>query len=292
MTDILRSHYPTCPPEFGFFPYRVMRAGHIRTTGEYIIERQSVPGTEVIYCLRGTGWVRSRNQQFPVNAGEIAWLDTRHPHAHGPDRRDPWEVYWFRFDGESTEAMQRALGVARTPVFSPSGRFDVEPMFHRLFDEVDHLTMSSAATISSIVGQFIDVFFRIRADDLRSNAATMSISDRLARLHHTVLRTYNQNWDSERMAAELAISTAHMYRVFNSALGMSPNRWLRSIRIEQARRRLVESDDLIGEIAHQVGYRDQFQFSKDFRALTGASPSEFRKRERPKAPSPEAPPES
>lgn len=261
-------------------PYRVIRAGQIRTSPEYVISRDCVPGTEIIYAHSGKGWIKSQNQRFNVNAGEVAWLDTRHAHAHGPDCQQPWEVYWLRFDSESTEKTRKALGVGRLPVFSLSGRFDVESLYLRLFDELEHLSMSSAATISSIVGQLLEDLFRSRADELKTNAATMAISDRLARLHHTVLRSYNQHWDAARMAAELAISPAHMYRVFSAALGMSPNRWLRTIRVEQARRRLAESEDLIGEIAAQVGYRDQFQFSKDFRSLTGISPSQFRKRER------------
>ncbi len=279
-TDIRRSYFPACPPEFEFFPYRVMRAGHIVTAADYLIARDSVPGTELIYAIRGSGWIRSGNAEHPVPAGSVAWLDVRHPHAHWPDKNDPWEVYWCRMDGASIEKTSKALGVSRHPVFQGL-RATVEiELFEQLFEELEHLSMSSAATISAIVGQLIDQLFRRRRGELNITAQTMSISDRLARLHESVFRSYNQYWDARRMADELSVSTAHMYRIFNSALGMSPNRWLRSIRIEQARRRLVESNDQIGDIAFQVGYRDQFHFSKDFRALTGISPREFRMQER------------
>ena len=36
---------------------------------------------------------------------------------------------------------------------------------------------------------------------------------------------------------------------------------------------------MVKQIAEQVGYSDQFYFSRDFKRLTGVSPSEFRKRE-------------
>jgi AraC-like DNA-binding protein len=279
MTRIVRSYYPTCPPEFSFFPYRVLRAGHIVTAPDYLIDRSSVPGTELIFAARGHGWIRTEGREFHVSPGDIAWLTTRHDHAHWPDPDDPWEVYWLRFDSSLEEPLERALGAVENPVFRVPEPAEPAQMFIRLFDELEHLTLASAATISGILGLIIDALVRSRTDQLWANSSTNRFSDLLSRLHFKVLRSYNQRWNAQRMAQELAISTPHLYRVFSSALGMSPNRWLRSIRIQQARRRLVESNDSIGEIAGQVGYSDQFHFSKDFRALTGLPPREYRRRE-------------
>jgi len=36
----------------------------------------------------------------------------------------------------------------------------------------------------------------------------------------------------------------------------------------------------MAEIARQTGYYDQFYFSRDFKRMTGVSPSEYRQRER------------
>ena len=47
----------------------------------------------------------------------------------------------------------------------------------------------------------------------------------------------------------------------------------------QAKRRLVESDDAIKEVAQQVGYSDQFFFSKDFKKMTTLTPTQFRQTE-------------
>jgi AraC-like DNA-binding protein len=49
--------------------------------------------------------------------------------------------------------------------------------------------------------------------------------------------------------------------------------------VDYAKRRLTESRDAIEEVAIQVGYRDRFFFSRDFKKLTGYSPREFRRRE-------------
>jgi AraC-like DNA-binding protein len=43
---------------------------------------------------------------------------------------------------------------------------------------------------------------------------------------------------------------------------------------------LVESADSMKEIARQCGWGDPFHFSKDFKRLTGMTPTEYRRRER------------
>jgi AraC-like DNA-binding protein len=84
--------------------------------------------------------------------------------------------------------------------------------------------------------------------------------------------------------AELAnlsgMSESHFSRQFKAAIGTSPIDWLRRERINQAKRRLIESDDPVKEIARQVGYHDQFFFSKDFKKMTKLTPTQFREQEK------------
>jgi AraC-like DNA-binding protein len=75
------------------------------------------------------------------------------------------------------------------------------------------------------------------------------------------------------------MSPSHFNRVFRAALGASPIDWLRHYRIAQAKRRLLESADPIKDVARQVGYADQFYFSKDFKRFTAMTPTAFRETE-------------
>jgi AraC-like DNA-binding protein len=46
----------------------------------------------------------------------------------------------------------------------------------------------------------------------------------------------------------------------------------------RARQLLITSDHTVAEIAASVGYQDPFYFSRQFRAVNGVSPREFRAR--------------
>ena len=58
------------------------------------------------------------------------------------------------------------------------------------------------------------------------------------------------------------------------------DRYLINYRVETAARLLEETDLRIGHIARSVGYDDALLFSRQFKAKTGLSPSQARKRQK------------
>ena len=67
--------------------------------------------------------------------------------------------------------------------------------------------------------------------------------------------------------------------VLGLATGSTPLDWLRRERISEAKRRLSQSKEPIRVIAEELGYGDQFYFSRDFKKLVGLSPRHYRRQE-------------
>ncbi len=55
--------------------------------------------------------------------------------------------------------------------------------------------------------------------------------------------------------------------------------YLRRIRVNRARYLLKNTEQLVEEIAFDVGFSDPFHFSRVFRTITGKSPSAWRKQQ-------------
>ena len=58
---------------------------------------------------------------------------------------------------------------------------------------------------------------------------------------------------------------------------MNFSEYLMHVRLEQAKRLLEGSDIRIADVAAQVGYADQFYFSRLFKRATGITPSDYRR---------------
>ena len=80
-----------------------------------------------------------------------------------------------------------------------------------------------------------------------------------------------------RQLADVAImSPYHFLRTFREQTGVSPVRFLGALRVEAAKRLLIETDDGILDICYRIGYSSLGTFSSRFTQLVGLSPGRFR----------------
>ena len=98
-------------------------------------------------------------------------------------------------------------------------------------------------------------------------------------------RAYADALDIESLANSVHLSRAHFIREFKETFGETPHRYLQRRRIERAMRMLRETDEDVTGISIEVGFRSLGTFSRTFREVVGASPTEYREREQaaPKA---------
>jgi hypothetical protein len=66
-------------------------------------------------------------------------------------------------------------------------------------------------------------------------------------------------------------------RRFVAATGMAPIAYIQRVRIEEAKRRLEETDAPVDEIGWQVGYEEPAFFRRLFKRTTGVTPGAFRR---------------
>lgn len=103
---------------------------------------------------------------------------------------------------------------------------------------------------------------------------------RLLRARDLIDRSYADALDIEALAASAHLSRAHFIRSFRATFGETPHRYLQRRRLERAMAMLRESDRSVTEISLEVGFASLGTFSRTFREVLGASPSEYRDRTR------------
>lgn len=104
---------------------------------------------------------------------------------------------------------------------------------------------------------------------------------------------YVTDLGAEDVARKLGITGGHLSRLFKLKTGSTFNEYLARYRMKRAAELLRDPAVHIGEVADQVGYRDQRYFSSLFRRLVGVTPTQFREgRFVPDEPDAELPPTS
>lgn len=73
------------------------------------------------------------------------------------------------------------------------------------------------------------------------------------------------------------INSAYLGRIFQKATGINFKKYINNLRIQEAKRLLLQTDKLIYEIANDSGFAESSYFISKFTSEAGISPSDFRK---------------
>lgn len=80
----------------------------------------------------------------------------------------------------------------------------------------------------------------------------------------------------DQLAATAIMSKSHFLRTFGELTGVSPKRFLTALRIEAAKRQLLDGDRSIFDVCMDVGFSSLGTFTRRFTELVGLSPGRFR----------------
>ncbi len=102
---------------------------------------------------------------------------------------------------------------------------------------------------------------------------------RLAKVLDFIHAQLDQDFTVTALSEIACMSVAHFTRSFRAATGQSPHAFVLNLRIEQAKRSLLDSHHVIEDIALSAGFSSQANFTKAFRRATGITPGQFRQRQ-------------
>jgi len=89
---------------------------------------------------------------------------------------------------------------------------------------------------------------------------------------------YQEDIDLQYFANHYYINASYLGQLFKKKVGMSFNKYLNHLRMEEAKRQLQNNQYKIYEIAQNVGYKDANYFCMKFKEYEGISPTEYRRK--------------
>lgn len=81
-----------------------------------------------------------------------------------------------------------------------------------------------------------------------------------------------------QLAARAGVSPAHFRRLFDSAMGVAPHRYVMNLRLERALELLMQTDLPILHVALECGFSSQSHLTAAFKKEHGTTPAQFRAR--------------
>ena len=258
----------------GALPYALQVAGlGLARPGQEPV-RKRYHDHVLLFALAGQGRVEIGGAVHVVEPGQVLWLDTSRPYAHGAAGAEPWRYLWMGQRGTGLDGLHGLLDVQRDPVFAPGNGRSVAAAFERVLDVARGTDTGGDAAANAAIAAILGELATQRLGSTAAGATTPDL--RIASVVEALQADPVRDWTIEVLAKRTGLSGSQLFRRFRQATGTTPMDFLRQTRITASKHLLSQTALAVSEIAARCGYRDPYHFSRDFRRLTGTSPSRFR----------------
>jgi len=174
----------------------------------------------------------------------------------------------------SAEFMRPARGETSPPAIAVGDASD------RLLDAVTRmLRLLDSPRDISVLAPLIEreILWLVMSSEQGATVRQLGLADSsLSRVRH-VVRWMRDHFDESLRVDDLAslarMSPSAFHRAFHSVTAMSPIQYQKSIRLQEARLRLLARPGDVSATAYAVGYESLSQFSREYRREFGAPPS-------------------
>ena len=99
----------------------------------------------------------------------------------------------------------------------------------------------------------------------------------IERVVAVIKRDYGSRLTVAALSRAARLSPFYMSRLFRRELGVPPAAFLAAVRMEEARRMLVDTETSVADISEQVGYASLGAFTSRFTRTFGMPPAQYRR---------------
>lgn len=229
------------------------------------------------YVIKGKGTFEINNHTYHLTANQGFLIEPDILTTYESDNEDPWEYIWIGFVGsKAREYLDRANLSSNSPIFTYSKGNELEKC---LATTVKNLTLRSNNDILLISNLY--EFMYLLVDNNEKNSLPPAIGDIQQSYMEKAMLYCENNFHTpitvQDVADYIKIDRTYLNKLFNEYINKSPKQFLMELRMNKACKLLLETNLDIYTIACEVGYKNQFQFSKIFKKYKTVSPSEYRR---------------
>ncbi len=109
-----------------------------------------------------------------------------------------------------------------------------------------------------------------------NNSITSDIPPNILRAVRYIERNLSDKFSLDDLSREARISKFHFCKVFKQHMGMPAKEFIKLLRIHRAKALLIRKDLTITCVAMEVGILDLSNFIRQFKEVTGITPSDYR----------------
>jgi len=248
----------------GFYPHASFHDRERKLgTNQYIL----------LYCTEGKGTISLPDRKVEMQPNTFFIIPKNIPHHYKSSDDDPWSIYWVHFKGKRAEMIYKRYQDRQLPdkVRIPYTTERIT-IFNDLLRLLEHSYERAVMEIVNIkLFEYIASFVYYEQID-PSILEGDFISNSIKFMKENIQNLYTV----QELAKIQDISVSHYTRMFRIKTGYSPIQYFNQLKIQLSCQYLYFTDRKVKDICKEIGFEDQYYFSRLFRKLMGMSPAKYK----------------
>lgn len=240
---------------------------------------------EIIYMLSGTLHYKINGNEFTATSGDSYLIQPGQQHEEFAD--DGFISFYYikcNFYKNNGELVVLTDDYAKQRI--PNCGKEIKNIFEKVFNEVHAKLLGYWQVAESLVVELLclylrkinpsiadDVSYEFGANDKKPNYGNRIVNDAVDIMKNQGIDVLSV----EEIAKAVSVSPSYLHALFKTYLNVSPVKFMTQLKIDQAKRMLLQTDAPIKSVANYFGFTSASHFTKVFKRITGVSPFDYRK---------------
>lgn len=238
--------------------YTILEYGDTFCPAAWVSEGNTVNYHKIYYCLSGSAVYQDSSGVHSLSPGRIYIFPQSCPYQVTHSREGLFHVLWFHAD-------------TRLPLVSEFYEQSIVPG-----DLAQSLLSSLALAVSKrpeILGALLPVLMKtlnLPGDGIPLHRRTLLLCADYIHGH------IHEHITNEDLAQVSGYQKRYLIEIFKEQTGMTPRQYVIHTKFNYARKFLLHGKS-VRECAHLIGYSNESDFGRDFKAIYAVTPGQFRR---------------
>ena len=234
------------------------------------------------FVIKGKGYLKiQKNEYIPIYKNLCFLIEPGQQAKYHQDKDNPWTYFWIEINGKNIEKFVNLLAFKNNNnVINIPNIKDIKNCFFDVFNQdlYGQNILSENLRIQSLTLKiFSDLFSNTINHNLEKNEKMLSKTEEQA---NAIIKYINYNYTSPNLSVKnlanmFYFNSSYLNRLIKKYTGLSPKKLIIKLRMERSLILMKKKTMTISEISFEIGYKNQFYFSKEFKEYYGVSPSEY-----------------
>ncbi|PCJ62289.1 MAG: hypothetical protein COA79_04295 [Planctomycetota bacterium] len=252
---------------------RILRVAHEKWGPNYNVFRPNSLGIGLAIVMKGKCTFKTDENTWVLSKGCVGAFGPGPSYSIKCDLKNPAEIMIVAFcGGDQINLAKKCIGGTCLGL-KPSNSLEISRVYELMLANAKDHAANSEEICNSLIPTLL---WTINRGLIKTNKVYSSSQEKFMECKRFIDKNFLSIISVSEVASANHTSHVHLCRLFNKYAQVSPNLYFLKLKMNHAAQLLQFTDQPIKSISFDLGFSDQYVFSKIFKRLTKISPQHFR----------------